>query len=226
MSMFEKIKQRINKALEEAKKKQELTNEKISHAFNDDVANKTQWTPLKSGGANFKTHDLVKPSSSILKYQLSWGSKMLFGVFSLIGIVALSAGIFQLMEKGTSSGWVLVFVGLLFIVISLVFFKIMGRPIFIDRSIGMMYKGNKAPKLSGQQDNNDKVYLNNVHALQVIKEYIRSNKSRYYSYEINFIMKDASRVNVMDHGNYKQIQSDAEEIALFIGKPLWDATQF
>jgi hypothetical protein len=140
--------------------------------------------------------------------------------------VALIAGIYQVVGKGISNGWIIVFFGIIFLIIPIVFFKIMGKVTILDRSIGMMHKGNKPPKLSGMQGDGKLVYLNDVHAIQIIKEYIKTDKNSYYSYEINFIMKDASRVNVMDHGNYKQIKIDAKEIALFIGKPLWDATKF
>ncbi len=224
--MFEKIKQQINKALEDAKNRQELINEKIAHTFNDEIANKTQWSPLKRGGANFKTHNLIQQSSMVLKYKISTGGLVFVLIFALIGVAVILGGLYLAIKSSNNSGYFLVIFGSIFFIVATVMYFVMGKPIFIDRSIGMMYKGNKPPKLSGQQDNNDKVYLNNVHAIQVIKEYVRSNKSSYYSFEINFVMKDASRVNIMDHGNYKQIQSDAQEIALFLGKPLWDATQF
>ncbi len=224
--MFEKIKERFKKAIEDAKKKQILSQEQIARSFDDDVAIKTQWTPLKQGGANFKTHNLIKVSSSLLKYQLSIGAKVFLGIFAVVGLVALIAGIYQVVGKGISNGWIIVFFGIIFLIIPIFFFKIMGKVTILDRSIGMMYKGNKPPKLSGMQGDGKLVYLNDVHAIQIIKEYIKTDKNSYYSYEINFIMKDATRVNVIDYGNYKQIKIDAIEIALFIGKPLWDATQF
>ncbi len=223
--MFEKIKERFKKALESAKNKQKISDEKIA-LFGDDLATNTQWEPLKRGGANFKTHNLIKISSSLLKYQISTGTKILFGVFALIGIVAMAIAVFMVFEKGNSAGWFVGLIGLIFFSVSLVLYKILGRVTVLDHSIGMMYKGNKPPKLSGAQTSGDLVYLNDVYAIQIIKEYIRTDKSSYYSYEINFVMKDTTRVNVMDHGNLNQIQLDAKEIALFIGKPLWDATQF
>lgn len=223
--MFEKIKQRINKVLENAKNRQEIIDKKITHTFNDNVAKETQWIPLKSGGTNFKTHNLVQQSLTRLKYQISTGGLIFILVFGLIGISVFAGGLYSIFITSNLSGLFLVFFGLIFSIVALIMYFIMGKPIFIDRSIGMMYKGNKLPKLSGQHDNSDKVYLNNIHAIQVIKEYIRSDKSSYYSYEINFIMKDATRVNVVDHGNYEQIKLDAKEIARFVGKPLWDATQ-
>ncbi len=62
-----------------------------------------------------------------------------------------------------------------------------------------------------------------MHALQLISEYV-SGKSSYYSYELNLVLDDGSRINVVDHGNLAAIREDAGKLALFLAKPLWDAT--
>ena len=43
-------------------------------------------------------------------------------------------------------------------------------------------------------------------------------------YEINLILKDSSRVHVVQHGNKKRIRRDAAVLAEFPDKPLWDAS--
>ena len=43
-------------------------------------------------------------------------------------------------------------------------------------------------------------------------------------YEINLILHDSSRLNVVHHGNKKRIRRDAATLAEFLGKPLWDAS--
>ena len=70
------------------------------------------------------------------------------------------------------------------------------------------------------------VQLYQVHALQIIREYVRGNKSSYYSYELNLILKDGSRKNVVDHGSIKQLQKDAQTLGQFLGIPVWDAGNF
>jgi hypothetical protein len=61
--------------------------------------------------------------------------------------------------------------------------------------------------------------------LQLIREYISSAKSSYYSYEINLVIEEGKRVNVVDHGNLEQIRKDAGTLSRFLGCPVWDATQ-
>lgn len=63
--------------------------------------------------------------------------------------------------------------------------------------------------------------LKKVHALQLISEYVRGDKSSYYSYELNLVLKDGERINVIDHGDRSAIQRDAQALAGFLGKPLW-----
>ena len=65
--------------------------------------------------------------------------------------------------------------------------------------------------------------LDSIHALQLISEYCRGNKSSYYSYELNLVMEDGSRMNVVDHGNQAKLREDAQTLSTFLDKPAWDA---
>ena len=65
--------------------------------------------------------------------------------------------------------------------------------------------------------------LDDIHAIQLISEYISGKKSSYYSYELNLVLKDASRINVIDHGNDSTISSNAKVLSRFLDVPVWDA---
>jgi hypothetical protein len=58
-----------------------------------------------------------------------------------------------------------------------------------------------------------------------LTEYVSGNKSSYYSYELNLVLDDGSRINVVDHGNLERLRSDAQTLSQFLGKPVWDAIQ-
>ena len=66
--------------------------------------------------------------------------------------------------------------------------------------------------------------LSAIHALQLVSEHVRGNKSSYWSYELNLVLGDGSRINVVDHGNLDQLRADAQTLAGFLNKPVWDAT--
>ncbi|MFT6213337.1 MAG: hypothetical protein ACJARD_001473 [Alphaproteobacteria bacterium] len=81
----------------------------------------------------------------------------------------------------------------------------------------------------------DNISLNmdNIYALQIISETIsettgNSNdnhrRTRYFkSYELNVVLKDGSRVNILDHGKIERLTEDAQKLSQFLGKPLWSA---
>jgi hypothetical protein len=54
-------------------------------------------------------------------------------------------------------------------------------------------------------------------------EYVTGNKSSYYSYELNLVLDDGRRINVIDHGNLDRLRSDAQPLSRFLDKPVWDA---
>jgi hypothetical protein len=53
---------------------------------------------------------------------------------------------------------------------------------------------------------------------------VTGNKNSYYSYELNLVLDDGSRINVVDHGNLDRLRSDAQTLSRFLDKPVWDAT--
>ena len=68
--------------------------------------------------------------------------------------------------------------------------------------------------------------LKNVEAIQLIREYVRGNKSSYYSYELNLICSDGSRINIVDHGALRKLREDAALLAEYLSIPVWDAIDF
>lgn len=220
--MFEKLK---NKFLELQKSFETRKEDLNLEQFNDPLAFEIDWSPLKSGGANFKTSDLKKISSSQYRYQLSKGGKLFLGLFAFIGLGILTVVLFMAMNGNFSNLIFLGIMGLVFTLVSFFLYKFLATPITFDGSLGMIWKGKHPPKLSGnQQDNDDLVYFNDVHALQILSERVRSKNGSYLSYEINLVLNNGKRVNVVDHGKLSQIIIDADTISQFMSKPIWDIT--
>jgi hypothetical protein len=219
--MFEKFKNAIKDKIQELQKLNAITvNTEI---FNDPKAKLIDWQPLKSGGSNFKTSSLIKVSDMHYKYNLSTQGKLFIGLFLIIGMLVFIGGLALISED--TAGWGLLAFGSLFIFGSLIIYKFMGKPINIDYSIGCVWKGNKPPQLSGnRKESADSVFFSDIYSFQIIKERVHSKNNSYYSYELNLVLKDNSRFNLIDHGNIQQIRKDAEVLSAFLGKPIWDAT--
>lgn len=96
-------------------------------------------------------------------------------------------------------------------------------PVVFDLQRRHFVRGRKSPEhcedLSKLKYYTD---IDRIHALQLIAErYDRSSNQR--SYELNLVLTDGSRLNVIDHGGLDVIRADAQKLAAFLGKPLWDA---
>ena len=57
-----------------------------------------------------------------------------------------------------------------------------------------------------------------------ISEYC-GGKSSYYSYELNLVLSDGTRLNIVDHGDLRRVRRDGATLARFLGVPLWDPVQ-
>ncbi|MCA1801517.1 MAG: hypothetical protein LC662_03550 [Rhodothermaceae bacterium] len=196
--------------------------------FNDPLAMNTQWTPLVSGGTNIRTHKLVLIDFNRMEFKPSWGSILFCAVFLLTGLGVMIGFIIAGTRSGTSffqTDFLMpVVTGLIFTLVGVFLYYTFGKPVVFDNRSGYFWKCWKAPDQAFDL-NAMEAYtkLSDIYALQLLSEYVRGNKSSYHSYELNLVMKDGSRVNVVDHGSHVKLREDARTLADFLGKPVWDA---
>lgn len=218
--MFEKFK----KLIAEAKK--QAVSSVDPEVFNHPVAQQTDWHPLRSGGANFGTHKLDSSSPDKLVFKATIGAQLFAGVFTLSGLLGLIIPIVIFINQGMHNWSLLLFAlffGGIFLAAGLFMFYFFALPKVFDTFYGLYYTGWKQPK-DDFKTKSKVTELNQVAALQILRERVRSKNGSYYSYELNLILKDASRVNVIDHGNHNQIIEDATSLAESLGVPLWNGS--
>ena len=173
------------------------------------------WSPLKTGGANFKTHTLVLVSTLRMEYKASVGFFLFGAIFGIGGL-----GISSLVFFDDVSLWI-VLLGVVFAGTGGYILKLALEPIVFDKSQGYFWKGKKSPReASDLSDLKTVAKLDDIFGLQVIKEYVKSsNKGRdtsYYSYEINLVLNSGERLNVVDYGNANSILQDASRLSNFL----------
>ena len=197
--------------------------------FGDPVAEQTSWMPAKRGGANFRTRRLVTVTPNRIEFRASIGAKIFFGSFLLGGIgvtVGVSAFHFSTGTFSFNSDTVLpLLAGIVFATVGGCLLYFGTAPIVFDKGRGWFWKGRKAR--DGVFDSNSSKHfagLEDIHALQLISEYCRGSKRSYYSYELNLVLRDGRRINVMDHGDCEKLREDAETLSRFLERPVWDAT--
>ncbi|MFH2204350.1 MAG: hypothetical protein ABIJ96_14630 [Elusimicrobiota bacterium] len=191
-------------------------------SFNDPLAERTQWTPAKGGGANFCTSKLHEAGPGRFEFRPTIGMKLFAMVFLLMGLGAVTLGInlfFFVEAPGHDWGALIpVLVGAVFAAVGGGMLHANAKPLVFDRTRSLFYRG-----AAGAAPPKDYIELSRIHALQLISERCTGKNSSYYSYELNLILDDASRVNVADHGDRERLREDAQTLASFLGKPIWDA---
>lgn len=197
--------------------------------FNDPIAEKTEWLPLKRGGTNMKSHNLKEVNTNRLEYKISTGSLIFSSLFIIVGIAAAimmtSDVIFDNAPFVLSQHWPAFIFSGIFCGVGYFMLRSGSKPIVFDKMRGFYWKGKKEPDVSmNEEEMKDACRLSSIHAIQVLRERVQGDKKSYYSYEINLVKKNGERLNVVDYGKHHHIQSDAKKISEFLGKPVWDAS--
>lgn len=203
--------------------------------LDDPVAERTSWAPLKPGGANFRTHRLVEVSPTLLRFAPTVGALLFAGTFLLAGLGVASIGLSQglLRTELGWEAWPTIPFGALFAAVGALLLRSFSRGAHFDRQRGLYWRGGAiAPEPAAGEPSGDDaaVRLREVHALQLLSERCSSSNSRgrrtsYLSYELNLVLRNGQRLNVTDHGAGDRLREDAQRLARFLGRPLWDVSQ-
>ena len=198
--------------------------------FNDPLALKTCWTPMFLGPCNVWAHKLTRVNSSRIEFKVGIWPK----VFSLIILIGGGAfTIFSLfyskLPDYQSRGLLVFAVALLVFACGLV--TLFGWyllyqttiPIIFDKGRRLFWKGSKKPwKFVKNKNVKSFAKLDNIHAIQLLSKKIIGPNS-YYRFELNLVLKNSHRLNVVDYSGTRKIDDEAKALSLFLGKPLWDA---
>ncbi|MCF6299939.1 MAG: hypothetical protein L3J52_02300 [Proteobacteria bacterium] len=198
--------------------------------FNDAFVHEIEWTPLKRGGSSFQTHKLIEPEPFCLQFVASMGVYLFVGIFGLVGLALVSGAVVgpQLnKEDSLEFVWIIpLILGSVFSLIAWFMWRFLAQPKTFNTLRGFYWTGKKQPDpmLYLTHQKTAAINLSDIHGLQIIRELVRS-KSSYFSFELNLVLNDKTRINVIDHGKLTAIQADAEKIAELINVPIWDATE-
>ena len=181
-------------------------------AFGNEIALKTSWEPLVGGGTNFCTHRAQKNASlmgEVFVFKTAIQAYLFAISFVATGAmfaIASAAGEFE--DKIGLMGLCFLAFGCWYL------WSLRQKESIFDRYSSELTQGKKS------------FDLKNAEAIQLIREYVRGNKSSYYSYELNLICSDGSRINIVDHGALRKLREDAALLAEYLSIPVWDAIDF
>lgn len=229
--MFERIKDKLEEMVEAKKREMEAS---IAQ-FDNPIAKNTAWHPIRRGGASFQTQYLKALADNQLKVVKTKGG-MLFnlifvvtGAGAIIGSTLYFIGVIGDGSEPLSFGGLLLFYlfGGLFLLPG---FLTRGKQLTFDKSQNYAWRGKKSPRDVMDVETDDFIPLNRIIGLQILKERVSSSSSNgrsrsYYSYELNLILDDHERMNVMDHGKLQKIREDGEKLSEYLDVPLFDITR-
>ncbi len=215
MGMIERFKEKINE-LREGKTAFDPA------SLNDEVAVKTEWTPAKGGGSSFGTHVFRTISSGRAEFKVKIAALLFPSIFMVAGLAAgIGMTIGGLKKNDMEMLYFGIPFGIIFFLAGFFILRSFITPRVFDLDMGYYWRGRKPPNMNSKK--NEQCPLEDIHAIQILREYCRSDKQSYYSYELNLVLEDGSRLNVVDHGKLKLIQEDAQKLGQFLNVPVWDA---
>jgi hypothetical protein len=191
--------------------------------FGDSLAKRVEWTPLALGGSSFTTHRLKKLSDDRVEFRRAFALILVALVVMLPGLGVFTLGVLTLVGipyVNASSHWPPILAGAIFTATGLFVLR-SARTVVFDRQCGWFYTGKKptGPEAPGAG------LLSTIHALQILsKSCTQSKGSSFRSYELNLVLKDGTRINVIDHGSISKLIEDADQLGQFLGVPVWDGT--
>ena len=206
--------------------------------FRDPIAMQTDWTPLIDGLIKTRTYKLVKVNSNRVEFRATLGLKLVYLLFLICGLALplffIYFYIYTYTERGFSYNMSMLIPVIISLVLTLAFLIFSGClfyrstiPIVFDKEKGVFWKGRKEPgKVYDNKALKHLTELDEIHALQLISEYCSGNlfySHPHYNYELNLVLENGKRINVIGLSNQDQLQEDADTISVFLDKPVWDA---
>ncbi|HEX2945190.1 MAG TPA: hypothetical protein VHT96_04470 [Clostridia bacterium] len=186
-----------------------MINEINPMMFNDPLALKTDWKQCNMLGSNFCSEKLVRTEPNRAEFRSTNGVLAMY-----IGFIAVGSAILILSKLSSIEA---ILFGLMFILIGAGLILFANKHTVFDKTTSSFFKGRKkAEKASA--------ILSNIHAIQLIAKIVRGKKI-YYCYELNLVLNNAERINIISHGNKKRIRADAHTLSEFLAVPVWDAIE-
>jgi len=201
--------------------------------FHDPFALEIGWDSMTGGSTNivsrrFESASPIKaefvPTSASLgvAHQIQWSG---------LALIALSS--WAIVKQHAYSLFIGIIFGFGFLAVGMAVSWFIHVPIVFDRSLGLFWKGRQNPKQDPAQvpTPGTGVLLNQIHAIQLLTKRVLMRGiqgrggSNYLSYQLNLVLKDKTRVTVIDHAGIQASREDAKKLAEFLSVPLWDTAK-
>ena len=237
--MIKDLLSKIRNVAQEAGARRQASFNARRDAFGD-AAKAVSWAPATRGGVGFRTRTLrqsgdqtIRFSPSLFALAISAGSAV-FGLWLIARFVTpgISARYYvlhffsfvrvvydQLVHSMDVAKISVTLFGLVFVAIGLFGLYKLLRPVRFDHFSRTFTKGYSLIRQTSVQ-------FSDIEAIQIVSERCRGDENHSFtSYELNLVLKDSSRVTVVDHADVAEIRSNADVLSSMLSVPVWDITK-
>lgn len=185
--------------------------QKISKS--DDILKSISWKPIKKGGYYYKNRELIKKDKDCYMYKSTRKAYIapLMAIIIMVIILSMFAIFFNLS---------IIFPILIGSICYYITIKNNKKVIAFDKNIMYFYKDSIDIIDDNRYVDIKFTQFNNIHALQILEEYVINGEKRYFSYELNLVLKNGERINVIDHSNLIKIREEAQQLKKFLTVPV------
>lgn len=195
----------------------------------DPIARKTSWNSVKPLECMFRAHQAKIITVNRLEFCATKSAKLFYLVFFFAGSGVIINIIYNIFLSGglitNSDTLILLLVGLVFASVGGGMYYYGTEPIVFSKSNGFFWKGRKSSSELNDCTNKYKniTKIKQIYALQIIPKYCRGKDSSHRGYELNIVLNNAERINIVSHTNLVELRKDGATLADFLGKIIWDA---
>jgi hypothetical protein len=212
--------------------------------FDDPVADRTDWLPVvegatRWGGCKVAVEGLrgsggwkfveVGPGRLVVKRTDMLTFPVAFALFGLV-TAFLGTGVLILAELppgilGVLLRCIPIVLSAALITISVVLYRRRCKPVVFDKAAGHFRPGYRHSSVAEPAPTGgSSIPLAEIHALQVIAKAVSTSESDFDDFEVNVVLKDASRINIMGSGDLAATLQSARTLGEFLDVPVWDAS--
>jgi hypothetical protein len=187
-----------------------------------------KWKPARFGSNSFRTHDLIEIPPHRVELRAAGRPRRICRGLVFGGGVILVAFVLYAVLRGLSAlsmeAFAVPVAGVTFIAIGWGMMRLEMKPMVFDVRTGWYWKGKaEAEPTQSWRPPKDAARIADIRALQLLSKRFSGAYASFKCYELNLVLTDGRRLNVLNHGDLSAIRSQAAAISKLIAKPVWDA---
>ena len=200
--------------------------------FDDPVALRTGWVPLSPGGSRYITNRLREIAPQVLSFQPTayrhYQSLVHLLALLVFGNALIASLLRDELNINRPNEWWVISALSQILVGCCVTLVLLNRSVIVDGNAAQVRLGLPSLKWLNQFPWLRRLLCRSVpfaeiYSIQLLDEEVRNPREQmFWSYELNLVLRDGKRINLIDHRNQREIRWDAGDLSRMLNAPIWD----